>query len=42
MRSQVVTVDDFIFKVNEGSEVHRQLDEHDMAEEIAMCCRIAA
>ena len=36
----MVTADDFIFKVNQGSEVHRQLDEHDTIEEIAMCRRI--
>jgi hypothetical protein len=40
--TQVVTTDDFVFTADEASEVHRKIDKHNMIEEIAKCCRIAA
>jgi hypothetical protein len=40
--TQVVTTDDFIFTADEASEVHQKVDKHNMIEEIAKCCRIAA
>ncbi len=38
----MVTTDDFTFTADKASEVHQEMDKHNMIEEIAKCCRIAA